>query len=404
MISTQDPSGRLKDFEFDPFDARTIENPYPSYRILRDDIPVYHNPRRDIWAISRADDVYTLMRDWKRCTSSLGMDLDGTGMMYPDGNFLNYDPPEHDVLRKVVRGSFSARRITALEPLIRQTVIELIAAFVDRGEADIARELTAPLPFVIVSEILGIPRADHARTVELIRGILDREPGHEEPPPEAIEATAELSEYVAHLSQRRRSDPREDAISEIVTAEIDGRPLSPQEVLGITITCYVAGSEPVSSFASNGLNVLADHPTGREDLFTHLDEVLPTAVEELLRFESPLQNMARTTTEPITLYDTEIPRGARIALLLGSANRDERRYEDADRLDLRRPPKRHIAFGEGIHFCIGAPLARLQGRVILEEVAARLPDYEVVGPLKRLGKVNSRGMESMPIAFTPTTG
>ena len=399
MIFPQDMSGPLKDFEFDPFDARTIENPYPSYRILRDDIPVYHNPNRDIWVISRAEDVYNLMRDWERCTSSKGMDLDDTGLMFGAGNFLNIDPPEHDVLRKVVRSSFSAKRINTLEPTIRRKVTELIDAFIDRGQADIARELTAPLPFSTVSSILGVPDSDHDATVTLIHAILHREPGELLPPPKAHAATAELAEYIEHLSAKRRRQPQEDALSEIVNAEIDGQPLPQQVVLGMSVIVYVAGSEPVSNFASNSLNVLANHPDARAELFAETSDIMPTAIEELLRFESPLQNMARTTTTKIVLHHTEIPAGARLALLLGSANRDERRYDDADRLDLRRPPKRHIAFGEGIHFCLGAPLARLQGRIVLEEVAARLPNYEVTGPLERLGKVNSRGMASMPIAF-----
>ena len=386
-------------FAFDPFDAATIADPYPSYQILRDAFPVYHNPDRDLWAISRAQDVSTLMRDWQRCTSSLGMDLDGTGMMYPTGNFLNYDPPEHDVLRKVVRDAFSARRISALEPMIRETVTGLIDRFIDDGQVDIARELTAPLPFTTVSRILGVPESDHDHTVALIRAMLHREPGDEAPPPDAIAATAELSQYIEHLAQRRRAEPREDGMTDIVTGEINGRPLTAAEVLGVSITCYVAGSEPVSNFATTALDVLARHPEARAELFGDLEPMLPGAIEELLRFESPLQNMARTTTEPIELHGVEIPAGARLAMLLGSANRDERRWENADRLDLHRPPKRHIAFGEGVHFCIGAPLARLQGRIVLEEIARRMPEYEVTGPVVRLGKVNSRGMESMPISF-----
>lgn len=400
MITTQDISGPPIDFEFDPFDARTIEDPFPSYRILRDDNPVYHNRHRDFWAISRAEDVYALMRDWERCTSSKGMDLDDTGLMFGAGNFLNTDPPEHDVLRKVVRGSFSARRISALAPMIRSKVTDLIDAFVDRGHADLARELTAPLPFATVSSILGVPDSDHNATVKLIDTILHREPGEPEPPPEAWAATAELAEYIEHLSAQRRRQPQEDAMSEIANAQIDGRPLPQEVVLGIALIIYVAGSEPVSNFTSTSLNVLANHPDARAELFGDLSTMMPTAIEELLRFESPLQNMARTTTTSIVLHDTEIPAGARLALLLGSANRDERRFEDADRLDLRRPSKRHIAFGEGVHFCLGAPLARLQGRIVLEEVAARMPHYEISGPLRRLGKVNSRGLESMPVTIS----
>jgi cytochrome P450 len=396
---TRNLSSAQRQFEFDPFDAATIADPYPSYRILRDSFPVYHNPRRDLWAIARAEDVNALMRDWQRCTSSLGMDLDGTGMMYPEGNFLNYDPPDHDVLRKVVREPFAARRILSLEPMIRRTVTELIDGFIDAGHADIARELTKPLPFTTVSAILGVPESDTPATVALIEAMLHREPGQQEPPPAAFAATAQLAQYVAALAAARRAAPQDDAMTQIAHGEVDGRPLTDQEILGLTITCYVAGSEPVSNFITTSLDVLARHPDARAELFADFDALAPTAIEELLRFESPLQNMARTTTQPIELHDTEIPQGARLALLLGSANRDDRRWEDADRLDLRRPAKRHIAFGEGVHYCLGAPLARLQGRIALQEIARRLPEYAITGPVVRLGKVNSRGMESLPIAF-----
>ena len=401
MSVTHDPGRAHRHFAFDPFDAATIADPYPSYRTLRDAFPVYHNPHRDLWAISRAEDVNALMRDWERCTSSLGMDLDGTGMMYPQGNFLNYDPPTHDVLRKVVREPFAARRVLALEPMVRATVTELIDGFIDAGHADIARELTKPLPFRTVSAILGVPAADTPRTVALIDTMLHREPGHEEPPPAAFAATAELSQYVAWLARERRDAPREDAMTQIAHGELDGRPLTDTAILGLTITCYVAGSEPVSNFITTSLDVLARHPDARAELFAAAAsaEIPATAIEELLRFESPLQNMARTTTVPIALHGTEIPAGARLALLLGSANRDPRRWEDADVLDLHRPARRHIAFGEGVHYCLGAPLARLQGRVALEEIARRLPGYAITGPVVRLGKVNSRGMESLPIAF-----
>jgi hypothetical protein len=389
------PSG----FEFDPFDAQTIEDPYPKYRILRDQIPVYHNPRRGFWAISRAQDVHDLMRDWESCTSSLGMDLDDTGLMFGPGNFLNIDPPEHDVLRKVARGSFSARRISSLEPVIRHKVTELMDRFLERGHADIAAELTHPLPFSIVSSILGVPESDHERTSELVHTILHRRPGETEPPPEALVASAELAQYIEQLSADRRRNPREDALTDVVTGQIEGRPLPQEMVLGMSLVLYVAGSEPVSNFISNSLNLLAQHRDARAELFANTESMMPTAVEELLRFESPLQNMARTTTRPITLHGTEIPAGARLALLLGSANRDERRFDDADRLDLKRPIQRNIAFGEGVHFCLGAPLARLQGKVVLDEVARRMPDYEIGSPLVRLGKVNSRGFESLPITF-----
>lgn len=385
-------------FEFDPYDPATIENPFPSYETLRDEFPVYRNAGRDFWAISRAEDVYDLIRDWERCSSAAGMDLDETGMIFGRGNFLNLDPPDHNVLRKAVRASFSARRIAELEPVVRSRVNHLVDQFAEQGQADFTRDLAAPLPLSMVSEILGVPAGDQDFTGVLIHRVLHRRPGDPSIPREARAAAAELGAYFEELADERRREPREDALSEIVHAEFEGQPMEQEMVLGISLTLYAAGSETVSNFVSNALALLAEAPDVRAELFGD-DEGMPTAIEELLRFESPVQNLMRTTTTAISLHGREIPANARLLLLLGSANRDYRKYEDAERLDLKRPPKRHIAFGEGIHFCLGAPLARLQARVVFEVLAQRLPDFEIAGPVVRVAKVNSRGVESLPVAF-----
>jgi cytochrome P450 len=385
-------------FEFDPFDPATIADPFPSYRILRDELPVYCNDVRDFWAVSRADDVYELIRDWERCSSSEGMDLDETGMIFGRGNFLNLDPPDHNTLRKAVRGSFSARRIADLEPVVRERVGHLLDQIGEQGHADFTSDLAAPLPLSMVSEILGLPESDQAHAGGLIHKVLHRLPGDPDIPAEARAAVVELGTYFEELAADRRRRPREDALSEIVHADFEGRPMEQDMVLGISLTLYAAGSETVSNFVSNALAMLAADPALRADLFGEI-EGIPTAIEELLRFEGPIQNLMRTTMSPIGLHDREIPAGARLLLLLGAANRDERKYDNAEGLDLRRPPKRHIAFGEGIHFCLGAPLARLQARILFEELAGRLPDFEIAGPVVRVAKVNSRGVEHLPVAF-----
>jgi cytochrome P450 len=385
-------------FDFDPFDAATIDDPFPSYRILRDEFPVYRNAERDFWAVSRADDVYDLLRDWQTCSSSKGMDLDETGLIVGAGNFLNLDPPDHDTLRKVVRSSFSARRIAALEPVIRRKATELIDRFVEAGHSDLVPELTAPLPIAMVSEILGVPESDQEATGELIRTVLQRRFGEPGIPAEALSAAAQLADYFEGFAADRRSRPQEDGLSEIVRAEYRGAPMTHDMILGLSLMLFGAGSETVSNFMSNALAVLARHPEARAELFAE-PAGIPTAVEELLRFESPVQNLVRTSMRPMTLHGQDVPSDARLLLLLGSANRDERRYKDADRLDLRRPPKRHVAFGDGIHFCLGGPLARLEAKVILEVLGDRIPHYEIAGPVTRIAKVNSRGLERLPVVF-----
>lgn len=385
-------------FSFDPYAPETLEDPFPLYRVLREDFPLYRSEERDFWALSRGPDVYDALRDWQSFSSSRGMDLDETGSMFGAGNFLNLDPPSHDRLRKVVRTSFSARRIGELEPLVRERVAQLVDRFAARGEADFARELAAPLPLWTICTILGVPADDRDAMGERIHTLLHRHPGDPEIPPAAHAAHAELRAYFAELTAERRTRPQADALSEIALAQLDGRPLPDETILGLCLTLFAAGSETVSNFVSNALALLARHPDARAELFAAPDGI-PVAIEELLRYESPVQNLVRTTMRPLELHDVEIPAGSRMLLLLGSANRDERRFDGAERLDLKRPPKRHVAFGEGIHFCLGAPLARLQSRVVFETLAQRIPAYEISGPLRRVGKVNSRGVESLPVAF-----
>ncbi|HEX7290424.1 MAG TPA: cytochrome P450 [Conexibacter sp.] len=385
-------------FEFDPYAPSVIADPFPAYRVLREEHPVYRSERRDFWALSRAADVYEAMRDWPTFSSSKGMDLDETGSMFGPGNFLNMDPPAHDQLRKVVRGSFSARRIGALEPMVRARVAELFDGFAGRETVDLAAELAAPLPLWMISELLGVPHADREQMGARIHAVLHREAGDPEIPPSAHRAHAELRPYFAALAAERRRDPREDALTEMVTARLDDAPLSDEVILALCLTLFAAGSETVSNFVSNSLLVLAEHPDERAALFAE-PAGIPTAIEELLRYESPVQNLVRTTMEPVVLHGVELPADSRMLLLLGSANRDERRVEGPDRLDLTREPRRHLAFGEGVHFCLGAPLARLQSRVVLEEIARRAPRYAVAGPVARVAKVNSRGLESLPVAL-----
>lgn len=387
-------------FKFDPYAPETIEDPFPAYRVLRDEFPLYRNDERDFWAVSRAEDVYNVQRDWETFSSTKGMDLDATGTIFGPGNFLNLDPPAHDSMRKLVRGDFSARRIASLEPEVRDKTTELLDSFRERGSADLVSELAAPLPLWMVSHILGIPRGDRPHVGDLIHTVLHREAGVSEIPEAAHAAHSDLRHYFAQLVEERRAAPKDDALSSIAHAELDDEPLSDEMVLGLCLLLFAAGSETVSNFISNALVVLDRHPTARAEMFASPED-LPVAVEELLRFESPVQNLVRHTTRPVELHGAEVPADARILLLTGSANRDERKFGDPDRLDLKRPPKRHLAFGEGVHFCLGAPLARLQGRVVFEELGARLPVYEISGPVKRVGKVNSRGVESLPVVFKP---
>jgi cytochrome P450 len=249
----------------------------------------------------------------------------------------------------------------------------------------------------MVCELLGFPDQDHPRLLKWFTDSLRRIPGQTEIPATAWEAAAEVRGYFASVADERRREPRDDVITTMVAAVDDGR-ISSQDLLGICYLIFLAGIETTASLISNALLLLHRHPDQRANLVDDLGG-MRTAVEELLRFESPVQFIGRSATREVELHGGTIPVGGRVVLIYASANRDERKFADPDVLDLARPPGRHLAFGEGIHHCIGAPLARLEGRVGLEALLTRIPDYEVTGPVQRMYTHNAWGLERLPVRF-----
>lgn len=382
-------------FVFDPFAPSTIEDPYPWYARLRRDFPLYRNPDRAFWAVSRAEDVQRVGADWQTFSNAEGMDLDRTGQLIGAGNFLDMDPPRHDDLRKLVRGAFTRASVLRWREAVAADADMLLDALIEAGGGDAVAALTAPLPVMTIARLIGVPRESVPRLLETVHAISDRPGGSAEIPREAVEASQELREFFTCLSTCRRRDPKPDLISMLAHAEEKGE-ISSAEVVGLCLILFGAGSETVSSFLSNALLLLAEHPDQRAAL-TRDPSLLPRAVEEILRYDAPVQNVVRTTTHSIAVNGTTLPRGSRVVLLYGSANRDERAFVDPARLDIQRDRGRHLAFGHGIHFCLGAHLARLQGDVVLRRVLSRIPDYEVCDPIRRMMKVNSRGLECLTL-------
>jgi cytochrome P450 len=383
---------------FDPFDEAVLHDPYPAYRSLRDKAPLYRNDRLDFWAVSQFDDVQAVLRDHRTFSSAEGVDLDRTSAeLLGPGNFNSMDPPLHDVLRNIVRSRFTPKAISALEPAVRTTIADLIDRFAERGSADLVSELASPLPLDMVSEILGVPQADRPRLAELFEAAFERHAGEAELPKTAHAPARALNDYFLDEAARRRRNPQPDLLTQVATATIDGKRVE-EEVSGICFLLFAAGSATARNLISSALLLLAEHPDVRSLLAAQLD-LLPRAIEEFLRLESPIQNEARTVTCDVTIRGETVRSGARIVALIGSANRDDRRFEDPDKLDVRRVIRRHLAFGEGIHFCLGAPLARLEARVALELVLTRITNYEVSGPIVRTTRVNERGLTSLPVKF-----
>lgn len=386
---------------YDPFSVEVHEDPYPTYRLLRDHAPVYHNPERGFYALSRFDDVQAAARDWETFSSAEGVDIDDAGRLLGLNSFLDMDPPRHDELRKIVRGHFSARDISKLEPLVRQHVEDLVDAIACRDEADLAADLAWPLPLRVICELLRFPREDHSQLEQWFHSLVYR--GLQTELPETSKETAAIMRrYFEDKADERSTRTQDDLFGTIATSEAEGR-LSRRELGDLCFLLFIAAYETTASLISNSLFLLAQHPDQRA-ILTKDHSAISGAVEELLRYEAPLQFLARTTTRDVDPHGQVIPEGARVLLLFGAANRDDRRFPNPDLLDLRRSPIRNLAFGEGIHHCLGAPLARLEERVVLETLLARLPDYAVSGRVVRHHLLTSWGLEALPVSVSGKAG
>jgi len=379
-----------------------LDDPYPVYRRLRDEAPLYHDERQDLWVLSRFDDVQAASKDWETFSSSVGgrgNDVDDTFQLFlPAGDLAGVDPPVHTRLRGALRLAFSPSALrTRFEPIVRRKVIELIEGFADDGRADFARDLARPLPGTTMFSWFGFPEADHPQLLAWFGEMLERDPGEPRLPARAIAGRDRMRAYMQVAAAERRAAPQEDLMSFLVAATEAGE-ISDDELLGASMLLFVAGITTTSGLISNSLLHLDRFPDQR-DRMRDDPEVIPAAIEELIRYEAPIQALARTVTRDVGLHGGVVPEGARIALLWASANRDERRWDDPDRLDIARPLQRNVSFGDGIHHCLGAPLARLEARITFEELFRRIPTYAVSGPIVRIRTPTDRALESLPVEF-----
>jgi cytochrome P450 len=389
-------SGATSDVVYDPFAAN--DDPYATYCQMRDLAPVYRNEQRGIWALSRYDDVLDASRRWDVFSQRPSIDLDDTGAFFQPGNMVDEDPPRHDRLRDAVRGEFAPKHIRALEEAVRRRVRAFVDSFLERGSVDLADEFARVLPAHVVCDLLGFPEEDHRLVRAWFDEMVRRTPGEVEVPESAWAANRAMRSYVADAMADRRARPRADMLTALVEAEKSGA-LEPGEAASMPVHLFFAGIQTTSALIARSLLLLAQHPEQRHVLVSD-PSLLPTAIEEFLRFESPIQWFARTATRDVALHDELIPKGARVLLMWGSANRDERRWADGQRLDVTRAPRRHLAFGDGIHHCLGAPLARLEGRIALEELLPRIPDYELTGDVVPLYTPGERVLAHLPVVVS----
>jgi cytochrome P450 len=368
---------------------------YAVYAHLRADAPAYRNDRRDFWALSRFADVQAAARGWTAYSSARGVNLDDTLSLTGPGNFISADPPGHDRLRRIVRHAFTPASVRELELAVRDDVRRAVRRCTEAGTFDAAEQLAWTIPVGVIARLLGIDHVEPATLAGLLGRVIHRESGSETVGHGPAQAAAELGLILSETAELRRAHPRTDLMTDIVRAEAEGA-LEPGELHGLCVLLFVAGTETVADFIGNALVTLHEHPDQRALLAADLT-LVPRAVEELLRFESPVQHQVRTATETVVLHGESIPEGARVVLLWGAANRDERRWDRPDELYLTREPLRNLAFGEGIHHCLGAPLARLEGRIVIEEVLTAIPGYRITGPVERVPTHNTRGVARLPV-------
>jgi hypothetical protein len=307
------------------------------------------------------------------------------------------DPPRHGQLRALVNRAFTPRRVAALEPRIRALARDLVDDFVEDGSGDLVEQFSGPLPATVIAELMGVPAEDGLMFRDKSTAIVtqDAKGGGDLDFTPAIELTM----YMGAAYEERRTRPRDDLMSALLEAEIDGEKLSQEELLGFALLLLVAGNETTTNLISNAVALLDQFPDQRKQLVAD-PSLLPAAIEEFLRFESPVQGLSRTLRKDAEIHGSTIPENAHILLLYASANRDERRIDDPERFDISRDAKAHLAFGFGTHFCLGASLARLEARIALEELLARLPDFRVdLAASKRLGGGVVRGWATLPLEF-----
>jgi cytochrome P450/ferredoxin-NADP reductase len=386
----------LTALEYDPFAPDFYPtDPFAVYRWMRDEAPVYRSDRWGWWALTRFDDVRAAALDADTFRSFEGMDIDDSRLeQVPPGSIGSMDNPRHDDVRSVVQPFFLPRRIAGLEDGVRTVVRDLVASWGHRGAVDLAQELAWPMPFDVFFHLMGLPsrhdddpvqRARRDQLEHWTHELKDRVPGTPHLTPVARAATAGVQQFFIELLEERRRHAREDLVTTFVQAEIDGVPFvgdevtTTSEVSGLMMILFLGGVESTAGLTGTLFKLLAENPDQRA-LLQADPSLIPAAVEEAMRLITPLQLTARTTSREVTLHGVTIPAGGRVVLVMGAANRDERQFPDPDRFDITRPRGRHLGFGEGVHGCLGAPLARLEARIALEEALPVLGDYELAGP------------------------
>jgi cytochrome P450 len=388
--------------EYDPFSIEMQEDPYSAYRYFRDQEPCSYNPKWDFYALFRFEDVWNATLDWQTYSSRLGHNLSNRTESGEAFSIIGMDPPRHVRLRNLISRGFTPRRIQGLEGQIRAIVCGYLDQVRDLREFDVQAVLGNRYPMDVICSLLGLPKEIRDTYRGWMDRMLERDPVTGEPPPDAAEGVRKAREYLRARLEERMAEPQEDLLTVLVSSEyedIDGvtKPLTFDEMLNFAFLVGSAGAETTQKLLGNCMVLLARHPDQRKRIWED-PTLLAPAIDEILRYEAPSQFQGRVAQRDVEIHGVTIPEGARVALVTGAACRDDREFDDPDHLDIDRRPDRELYFGFGPHVCIGKSLARLEARVMLEEVRDRFPNYEVdESGLRRTRQAHVRGYTSVPI-------
>jgi cytochrome P450 len=378
---------------FDPYSETFFEDPWETYRWMREQAPVYHHPDLDFFAVSRYEDCVEVHRDFRTYTSTRGVTLDQLrnasfgAVVEQTGSIIMMDPPRHERLRKLVNRAFTARRIAGWEPVARRVICGFLDELTGRESFDVVGDVSGPFPVEVISEILGVPSADRQQLRHWADALLEREVGNPFPPASAMEAAVAFFTYMHELVVDRRAHPGTAMIDDLIAAEVETADGGREQLDDLEVSYFIAlltaaGAETVTKLVGNGVMTFAEHPDQLAKL--QADPALVSgAVEEVLRWRAP---------------SVTIPAGHPVLIVTGAANRDPRAYDEPDRFDIERVPPMPISFGHGIHYCIGAHLARLEGEIAFTELYRRWPDLEVdLDAIRYVHMTNVAGPSSVPV-------
>lgn len=385
---------------YDPYDVEINADPYPAFRALREEAPVYYNDVHDFWALSRFDDIDRALRAPQTFISGRGgiLELIKAGIEMPPGILIFEDPPTHTIHRRLLSRVFTPKRVAELEPKVREFCVKCLDPFVGAEDFDFIAHLGAQVPMKTISMLLGIPDEDQEHVRDRVDANLRTEAGK----PMEVSDDFVSGEMFAEYIDWRADHPSDDLMTDLLQATFEDdtgevRSLRRDEILTYVTVIAGAGNETTNRLIGWAGKTLADHPDQRRELVAD-HSLIPNAIEELLRYEGPAPHVGRFVAADVEIEGTTIPAGNPILLLLGSGNRDERRWADADRFDIHRDVGQMLSFGYGIHFCLGAALARMEGRVALEELLTRFPEWTVDTERAHLSPTSTvRGWETLPV-------